>query len=62
MKVIISGSPEEHSQAVPKHKKNLELGNKTTVYAPEIIIEQEDAASFEDNEEVSRVEEVFGVG
>jgi len=39
---------------IPKHKKNAEVGEKKTVYSSLIIIEQEDAASFdcEANEEV----------
>jgi len=53
--MILSGAPESYSSAVPKHKKNLDLGNKSTTYAPEILVEQEDAASFEDNEEVSYI-------
>lgn len=43
----------ETSVAAPKHKKNLEIGNKTTVYAPKMYIEQVDAASFGPNEEVT---------
>lgn len=39
---------------MPRHKKNPDLGEKTTVFAPSILIEQADAQSFEDNEEVSR--------
>jgi glutamyl-tRNA synthetase len=39
-------------KTLPKHKKNAEIGEKKTVYTSEIIIEQEDAVSFEDNEEV----------
>lgn len=44
------GSPEV--KVLPKHKKNPEVGEKNTVYSSKIIIEQEDAASFEDQEEV----------
>lgn len=39
--------------AIPKHKKNLDIGNKTTTYGPKLCIEQEDAASFESNEEIT---------
>lgn len=39
-------------RALPKHKKNPEVGEKKTVYSNKIIVEQEDAASFEDQEEV----------
>lgn len=37
---------------MPKHKKNPEVGEKKTVYASSILIDQDDALSFEDNEEV----------
>ncbi|KAG2176818.1 hypothetical protein INT44_007482 [Umbelopsis vinacea] len=37
----------------PKHKKNPELGSKKTTLSDHIILEQEDAASFELNEEVT---------
>ena len=40
-------------QDKPLHKKNPEVGTKKLVYASNLIIEQEDAASFGDNEEVS---------
>jgi glutamyl-tRNA synthetase len=43
----------EHTMAIPKHKKNLDIGNKTTTYAPKMYIEQADAVSFEPNEEVT---------
>jgi len=45
------GSPEVKSQ--PKHKKNSAIGQKTTVYTSSILLEQEDAASFEDQEEIT---------
>jgi glutamyl-tRNA synthetase len=37
---------------LPKHKKNPEVGEKMTIYSNKIIIEQDDAASFGDQEEV----------
>jgi len=40
-------------QSKPLHKKNPEIGSKQLVYSSNLIIEQEDAASFGDNEEVS---------
>lgn len=52
VKCTIKGAPPTHEKAVPKHKKNLELGNKTTVYDSTVYLEQEDAKSFADNEEV----------
>jgi len=38
---------------LPKHKKNPEVGEKKTVYTSTILLEHEDAASFEDQEEVN---------
>ncbi|RCH84867.1 hypothetical protein CU098_004313 [Rhizopus stolonifer] len=38
---------------VALHKKNLDLGNKKTHYGPEIYLDQEDAKTLEDNEEVT---------
>ncbi|KAG6883535.1 hypothetical protein C0993_005631 [Termitomyces sp. T159_Od127] len=52
--VTIKGGPASPEvKAVPKHKKNAEIGDKKTVYSSSIIVEQEDAQSFEDQEEVT---------
>lgn len=40
-------------EAKPLHKKNADVGEKKLVYASKLIMEQEDALSFGDNEEVS---------
>jgi hypothetical protein len=37
---------------MPKHKKNPELGNKTTSYSPELYLEFTDAKDLEVGEEV----------
>ena len=42
-------------KSLPKHKKNPDVGEKKTVFSSNILIEQEDAASFEDNEEVGKL-------
>lgn len=39
---------------LPKHKKNAEIGEKKTVFTSSILVEQEDAISFDDQEEVTR--------
>ena len=53
MPVTITGGPAgPEVKALPKHKKNAEIGEKQTVYASEILVEQEDALSFDDQEEV----------
>ena len=49
-----NGKPvEEQSAELPKHKKNPEIGNKTTTFAAKMLIEQDDAVSFDANEEVT---------
>lgn len=51
--VTIQGGPlEAEVKTLSKHKKNPEVGEKKTVYTSNILIDQEDAVSFEDNEEV----------
>ncbi|BGO93627.1 glutamate--tRNA ligase [Rhodotorula toruloides] len=50
------GKPAEgqvESKVVPKHKKNPEVGDKTTFYADTIYVEQADAASFAQDEELT---------
>ena len=51
MTATINGAAEEEKD-VPLHKKNPDVGTKKTVYAKNVILEKEDADSFEDNEEV----------
>ena len=53
VKATIQGAPPAHEKQVPRHKKNAELGVKTTVYDSHIFLEQADAASFGDNEEIT---------
>jgi glutamyl-tRNA synthetase len=52
--VTINGGPSSPEiKSNPKHKKNAEIGEKKTVYSSNILVEQEDAVSFSDNEEAS---------
>jgi glutamyl-tRNA synthetase len=52
--VTITGGPATlEVKILPKHKKNAAIGEKTTVYTSSIFVEQEDAVSFDDQEEVS---------
>lgn len=52
--VTIQGGPlETEVKTLPKHKKNPEVGEKKTVYTSTVLIDQEDAMSFEDNEEIT---------
>ena len=51
--MTIKGGPAEvEVKTLPKHKKNPEVGEKKTVYSSQIFLEQEDAISFDDQEEV----------
>ncbi|KAH8106901.1 glutamate-tRNA ligase [Cristinia sonorae] len=52
--VTIKGGPAAPEvKALPKHKKNPEVGEKKTVFSSQIFVEQEDALSFEDQEEIT---------
>jgi len=43
---------EAYEKIIPCHKKNPDVGEKTVWYSSEIFIEQEDAATFKQDEEV----------
>ncbi|KAI0748413.1 glutamate-tRNA ligase [Daedaleopsis nitida] len=52
--VTIKGGPAQvEVKTLPKHKKNPEVGEKQTVYSSLIFLEQEDALSFDDQEEIT---------
>jgi glutamyl-tRNA synthetase len=52
--VTIKGGPTTPEvKSLPKHKKNPDVGEKMTVYTSLILVEQEDALSFDDQEEAS---------
>ncbi|KIK58225.1 hypothetical protein GYMLUDRAFT_262571 [Collybiopsis luxurians FD-317 M1] len=52
--VTIKGAPSEvEVKTLPKHKKNPDVGEKKTVYSSTILVDQEDAKSFEDQEEIT---------
>ncbi|CAO3617876.1 unnamed protein product [Mucor fragilis] len=48
----VSGATAEVKE-LPLHKKNAELGNKKTHYGPQVYLDQEDAKTLEDGEEVT---------
>jgi len=50
---IQGGPPGPEVKTLPKHKKNPEVGEKKTVYSSSILIDQEDAVSFGDSEEIT---------
>lgn len=52
--VTIKGGPTTPEvKSLPKHKKNPDVGEKMTVYTSSILVEQEDALSFNDQEEIT---------
>ncbi|KAL4927101.1 ribosomal protein L25/Gln-tRNA synthetase [Aspergillus undulatus] len=53
MTAYIEGIEETSSVQKPKHNKNSELGTKEVVMGKEILISQEDAQSFRDNEVIT---------
>lgn len=54
VKVVISGGKDQfHTETLPAHKKNPDVGTKITTFGPVIYLEQEDALSFEDKEEIT---------
>ncbi|KDQ17871.1 hypothetical protein BOTBODRAFT_29174 [Botryobasidium botryosum FD-172 SS1] len=50
---INAGSIPAETKTLPRHKKNPEVGTKSTVFSSFILVEQEDAQSFEDQEEIT---------
>ncbi|PWN47789.1 putative GUS1-Glutamyl-tRNA synthetase [Violaceomyces palustris] len=56
VKCTVSGAKSLHEKLIPKHKKNAELGNKVTVYDNVVYVEQEDAKSFGENEEITMMD------
>lgn len=57
VEVKVSGfdGAEPYSKTLPAHKKNPDAGTKETTFGPVIYVDQEDAASFDDNEEASHL-------
>lgn len=53
VKISLKSAPASETKAMPKHKKNPDVGTKQTVFAPEVYVEQVDAAVFADNEEIT---------
>ncbi|UZJ54716.1 hypothetical protein CBS101457_004036 [Exobasidium rhododendri] len=49
---LLGGSGHEEKE-LPKHRKNLEMGNKIVVYDDTFFLDQKDAASFADGEEIT---------
>ncbi|KAI9318637.1 tRNA synthetases class I, catalytic domain-containing protein [Dichotomocladium elegans] len=54
VKVKVQGAPAKPEiKEVPKHKKNPAIGNKKTTYSNVIVLDQEDAKSLEEGEEIT---------
>lgn len=53
VKVSVKGAPKRHTKDMPRHKKNAELGSKVTVFDDVVYVEQTDARSFGQGEEVT---------
>ena len=50
---LIGGPAEAYAQETPLHRKDESIGKKTVWFSSKILLEQEDAAALEDNEEVT---------
>ncbi|KAI8056251.1 tRNA synthetases class I, catalytic domain-containing protein [Syncephalis plumigaleata] len=50
---LIGGPEQAEIRSVLKHKKNPEVGEKQTVYGTDVYLEQADAATFEQGEEIT---------
>lgn len=54
VKVTIRGGPAKaETKEMPRHKKNPAVGTKQTVYASDILLEQQDAKSLSEGEEIT---------
>ncbi len=53
VKVTVKGAAKRHTKELPRHKKNPDLGNKITVFDEVVYVEQTDARSFAQGEEVT---------
>lgn len=56
VKCTVEGVPSVHEKEVPKHKKNLDIGNKVTVYDSTVYVDQVDALSFDQDEEITMMD------
>ncbi|KAJ9264612.1 hypothetical protein DTO212C5_6994 [Paecilomyces variotii] len=53
VKATVRGAPAPYTENKPKHGKNPAVGMKKVVYSPSIVLEQEDARSFKQDEEIT---------
>ncbi|KAI3405144.1 GUS1 [Candida oxycetoniae] len=50
---LLNGPEKPYSELKPKHKKNPEVGEKSVIFASQVLIDQADAASLTEGEEVT---------
>jgi hypothetical protein len=50
--LLDAGPATPYTKSVPRHRKNLELGEKVLTFTNTVYLEQEDAKILKDNEEV----------
>ncbi|KAH8702161.1 glutamyl-tRNA synthetase [Talaromyces proteolyticus] len=53
VKATVKGAPAPYVEDRPKHNKNPEVGTKKVAFSDSIILEQEDAKSFKQDEEIT---------
>ncbi|KAH8108509.1 glutamate-tRNA ligase [Phellopilus nigrolimitatus] len=54
VEVTVKGGPgEPEVKSLPRHKKNADAGMKKTVFSSTVLLEQEDAKTFAENEEIT---------
>lgn len=53
VKATVKGAPATFVEDKPKHNKNPEVGTKKVAFSNSIILEQEDAKSFKQDEEIT---------
>lgn len=50
---LSNGPAEAYSEDKPKHKKNAEVGTKKVIFAKDVLVDQADAQSFAEGEEIT---------
>ncbi|KAF3395918.1 putative glutamate--tRNA ligase, cytoplasmic [Penicillium rolfsii] len=53
VKVTITNAPATFTEEKPRHAKNAAVGMKTVTYAPNVLMEQVDAKSYKQDEEIT---------
>ncbi|KAF7596602.1 hypothetical protein BBP40_001003 [Aspergillus hancockii] len=53
VKVTVKGAPAPYIEEKPKHGKNASIGMKKVAYSSSLLLDQEDAKSFQEGEEIT---------